>query len=63
MVIKQPLDSETLLHLSDVSQQLLDLSRSLLSELKQVERSTEYDSEKSNLFADWADIRKTTELT
>ena len=39
------------------------MSTDLLSELKSVERSTEYDSEKAEIFNDWVDIRKTTEMT
>ena len=41
----------------------MDMGESLLSELKQVERSTEYDAEKQEIFTSWPDIRRTTELT
>jgi hypothetical protein len=45
------------------SQELADMADSLLGELKQVERSGEYDAEKQDVFTTWPDIRRTTELT
>ena len=39
------------------------MADSLLGELKQMERSTEYDAEKLDIYTNWPDIRRTTELT
>ena len=45
------------------SKEMAEMADSLLGELKQMERSTEYDAEKLDIFTTWPDIRRNTELT